>query len=223
MHVADFSRGILGANGIVGGGIGLAVGAALAAQLDGKGAVSTVFFGDGGANQGVLSEALNVSAVWKLPLILICENNGFSEFSPASTVTAGRIVDRASPYGIPGVSCDGNDVVAVWQTAAAAVRRARDGGGPTLIEAKTYRTRGHVESEDSFLSRPYRDPAEVKEWEARDPIPRLAALLRADSAIGEPGLGRVDAEVAEEVNDAFSFAKSSPLPLPETATLQMFA
>lgn len=129
MHVADFARGILGANGIVGGGIGLAVGAALAAQLDGQGRVAVAFFGDGGANQGVVMEALNLAAIWKLPLLLVCENNGFSEFSPTATVTAGEIAARAHPFGLPGVVVDGNDVLAVWEAAGKAVGRARTGHG----------------------------------------------------------------------------------------------
>lgn len=131
MHVADISRGILGANGIVGGGIGLAVGAALAAQLDGKGRVAVAFFGDGAAAQGVLAEALNIAALWKLPLLLLCENNGYSEFSPTQSVIAGSIAERGVPFGVPSLAVDGNDVVAVWEAAHEAVERARNGGGPT--------------------------------------------------------------------------------------------
>src|SRR5258708_17886108 len=126
MDGADFSRGIIGANGIVGGGIGLTVGAALAAQLDGAGRVAIAFFGDGAANQGVLMEALNVGALWKLPLVLVCENNGFSEFSPTATVTAGSIARRADPFGVPSQTVDGNDIPAVWQAARSARHRARD-------------------------------------------------------------------------------------------------
>lgn len=177
MHVADVSRGILGANGIVGGGIGLAVGAALAAQLDGERHVSIVFFGDGGANQGVVFEAINLAAIWQLPLILVCENNGFSEFSPTATVTAGEIAARAAPFGVPGVVVDGNDVLAVWESAGQAIDRARAGGGPTLIEARTYRWRGHVETEQSFLSGAYRQEEEIAAWRQRDPIVRLGSLL----------------------------------------------
>ncbi len=130
MHVADFSRGILGANGIVGGGIGLAVGAALAAQLDGNGRVAVVFFGDGGANQGVVMEAINLAAIWKLPLLLVCENNGFSEFSPTDTVTAGEIAARAQPFGVPGVTVDGNDVLAVRRDGGAGSRASSRRRGP---------------------------------------------------------------------------------------------
>lgn len=223
MHVADFAKGIIGANGIVGGGIALATGAALAAQLDGDGRVAVAFFGDGAANQGVLMEALNVASLWKLPLILVCENNGFSEFSPTATVTAGSIAERARPFGVPASEVDGNDVVAVWQAADAAIRRARDGQGPSLIEARTYRTRGHVEYEVTFITEPYRDEAEVEAWRARDPIDRFAARLGE----AEPGIGadlaRIEREVEAVVQAAVRFAESSPEPDPALARGHMFA
>ena len=151
MHVADFSKGIIGANGIVAGGVGITVGAALAAQLEKNGQVAVVFFGDGAANQGVIMEAMNVSALWKLPLILVCENNGWSEFSASSTVTAGNIADRPKAFDIPSVSVDGNDVVEVWRATETAVARARAGDGPSFIHATTYRTHGHNEGEVHFL------------------------------------------------------------------------
>jgi pyruvate dehydrogenase E1 component alpha subunit len=222
MHVADFGRGILGANGIVGGGIGLAAGAALAAQLDAKGRVSVVFFGDGGANQGVVSEVINIAAIWKLPLLLVCENNGFSEFSPTNTVTAGEIAARAHAYGVPGVTVDGNDVVAVWQVTAQAVRRARAGQGPTLIEARTYRWRGHVETEKSFLSEKYREDDEIAEWQRRDPIARLEAQL-LDGAATRSDIEAVHAAIAQIVERAYSQAMSDPLPPDATAFQHMFA
>src|SRR6185312_7788276 len=196
MHVADFSRGILGANGIVGGGVGLAVGAALAAQLDGKRRVSVVFFGDGGANQGVVMEAINLAVLWQLPLLLVCENNGFSEFSPTATVTAGEIGQRAQPFGVPSVAVDGNDVFAVRDVAEQAVARARLARGPTLIEARTYRWRGHVETEKSFLSRSYREEQEIAEWQQRDPITRLEAMLLRDGSASQREIDDVHAQVA---------------------------
>lgn len=223
MHVADFSKGILGANGIVGGGIALSVGSALAAQLDRQGRVSACFFGDGGANQGVLMEALNVGALWRLPLVLVCENNGFSEFSPSATVTAGRIVDRATPFGVPGIEVDGNDVIAVWQAADVAVRRAREGGGPTLIEARTYRTRGHVETEHTFLSMPYRSVAEVDSWIGKDPIARLSRHLAEVGLVQPDEIAAVAEQVEARVRDAFAFAASSPQPDVSTAFQHMFA
>ena len=214
MHVADFSKGIIGANGIVGAGISITTGAAWAAQLDGKGAVGVAFFGDGAANQGVLCEALNVATLWKLPVVFVCENNGFSEFSPSSTVTAGAIVDRAKPYGAAHESVDGNDLIAVWQCAAGAIERARDGGGPTLIEARTYRLRGHVEAEASFLGSAYRSEEEVEEWKARDPIPAFAKRILDAGQASQEDLDRIEAEIAEEVTKAVAFAEKSPYPDP---------
>jgi TPP-dependent pyruvate/acetoin dehydrogenase alpha subunit len=222
MHVADFGRGILGANGIVGGGIGLAAGAALAAQLDGKGRVSVVFFGDGGANQGVVSEVLNIAAIWKLPLLLVCENNGFSEFSPTSTVTAGEIAARAQPFGVPGVTVDGNDVISVWRVAGEGVTRARSGRGPTLIEARTYRWRGHVETEKSFLSEKYREEDEIAEWRARDPIVRLEMQV-LEGAASQAELDAVRAEIAGEVERAYTQALADPLPSEASAFRHMLA
>ena len=222
MHVADFSRGILGANGIVAGGVGIATGAALAAQLDGKGSVSVVFFGDGAANEGVLMESLNLAALWKLPLILVCENNGFSEFSPTRTVTAGKIVDRARPYGVEGVSVDGNDVLEVWRVAGSAVDRARRGAGPTLIEALTYRMRPHVESEATFLTTKYREDAEVEAWSARDPIKGYALKL-ADSGVTTAELEAIEQRIKQQVEVAFASAAEAPWPAPETAYQHMFS
>lgn len=223
MHVADFAKGILGANGIVGGGIGLAVGAALAAQLDRKGAVSVVFFGDGAANQGVLMEALNVSALWKLPLVLVCENNGFSEFSPSATVTSGAIADRAKPFGVPSSAVDGNDVIGIWQAAHAAVRRARAGEGPSLLECRTYRLRGHVESEASFLQGRYRSDEEVAEWTGRDPIARLAAYMDEHAIAPASAREAIETEIAATVADAVAYAADSPYPPAEQARRFMFA
>ena len=224
MHVADFSKGIIGANGIVGAGISITTGAAWAAQLDGKGAVGVAFFGDGAANQGVLCEALNVAQLWKLPVIFVCENNGFSEFSPSSTVTAGNIVDRAKPYGAAHEVVDGNDLIAVWQCASRAIKRARDGEGPTLIEARTYRQRGHVEAEASFLGATYRSEEEVAEWIARDPIPAFGKrLLEAEQAT-QADLDRIDQEIMAEVAEAVCYAENSPYPDPESQTTNyMFA
>ena len=221
MHVADFSKGIIGANGIVGGGIGLTAGAALAAQLDGKSAVAVAFYGDGAANQGVLSEAMNIGALWKLPLILVCENNGFSEFSPSDTVTAGAIVDRGKPYGIATATVDGNDVMAVLEVAGQAVERARKGEGTTLIEARTYRLHGHVEYEDTFLSEKYRSDDEVEEWKARDPLIQMEQFMAGK--VSPEQIEAVKAEIERIVADAYEFAENSPWPEPATALDDIFA
>src|SRR5882757_8328325 len=178
MHVADFSRGILGANGIVGAGFAIATGAAYSAKLTGDGRVAVAFFGDGAANQGVFMETLNVSSLWKLPVIFVCEHNGFSEFSPAATVTSGEIVDRARAFKISCEVIDGNDVLAVAKATSAAIEGARAGRGPAFIEAKTYRIQGHFEAEHLFLAgAKYRELDEIESWRKRDPIDRFGQFL----------------------------------------------
>jgi pyruvate dehydrogenase E1 component alpha subunit len=224
MHVADLGRGILGANGIVGGGISLICGAAFSQSLQGSGAVSVAFFGDGASTQGVMSEALNLSALWKLPMVFVCENNLYSEFSRSHTVVAGRIVDRAAAYGVPGVQIDGNDLDAVWEAAGQAVRRARAGEGPTFIEAFTYRMAGHVEAETGFLQgAQYRSSAEVQDWAARDPIARAGARLLELGQARAQQLAAVEERVAAQVEDAVQFALDSPPPPAAQALEFMFA
>ena len=203
---------MLGANGIVGGGMAIAAGAALSAQLQGRGQVAVVFFGDGAASEGVLSEVFNIAALWKLPLVFVCENNLYSEFSPSATVTAGSLVDRPRPYGIPTTSIDGNDVVAVWAAAGEAVSRARQGLGPSFIEARTYRLRGHLEAEAGFIQTKYRTDEEVASWAKRDPIPAVAARLLAQGYLAEDGLAQIDSAVMLEVAEAVRFAEASEVP-----------
>ena len=222
MHVADVSKGILGANGIVGGGIGLATGAALTAKTRGNGAVSVGFFGDGAANQGVLMEALNIATLWKLPLVLVCENNGFSEFSPSETVTAGEIWRRGTPFGIPSRAVDGNDIVAVYEAAGEAIGRARRGEGPSLLEMRTYRLRGHVEAEKTFLSKSYRTDEEVEARRTAEPLARVRALLR-EAGVDDAALAAVEARERAEVDAAFEYAANSPWPEVDTAFQHMFA
>jgi pyruvate dehydrogenase E1 component alpha subunit len=224
MHVADLAKGILGANGIVGGGISLICGAAYSQMLQGKGQVAVAFFGDGASTQGVMSEALNLSALWKLPMIFVCENNLFSEFSRSDTVVAGRIMDRALAYGVPAVQIDGNDIDAVWVAAGQAVQRARTGGGPTFIEAFTYRMAGHVEAETGFLQgAQYRSSEEVQAWATRDPIERARARLLQMALVPQAQLSDIEARVAAQVEDAVQFAIDSPLPPPGQALQFMFA
>jgi pyruvate dehydrogenase E1 component alpha subunit len=225
MHVADFKKGIMGANGVVGGGMGLAIGAALAASMDKKNKVSVVFFGDGAANQGVLMEAMNVSSLWKLPLIFVCENNQYSEFTHTSEVTSGKIVDRAKPFGIPTLEVDGNNFIEMWQASAQAVLRARNNQGPTFIEAHTYRQRGHVEFEYSFLSRTYRDQDEVNKWLAndKDPLLRFEQYLFDNSIIDNQKTEALNNEVDSVVKESVSFAVNSPLPDLSSAFNNMIA
>lgn len=222
MHVADVSKGILGANGIVGGGIALAAGAALSAQTRGTRNVAVVFFGDGAANQGVLFEALNIAALWRLPLILVCENNGYSEFSPTASVTAGEIWNRATPFGVPGRPVDGNDISEVWAAAGEAIERARSGGGATLLEMRTYRLRGHVEAEKSFLSRSYRSDAEVEERRVREPL-RLAMVALQGAGVTADAIAKVEQKEHVAVQAAFEYASESPWPAPGAAYEHMFA
>jgi len=210
MHVADLSKGILGANGIVGGGFAIATGAALTAKLSGNGRVAVAFFGDGAANQGVFMECLNVSTLWQLPLVFVCEYNQFCEFTPTATVTAGEIADRARAFKIPCEVVDGNDVLAVWRAAAQAVEWARSGKGPAFIQAQTYRIQGHLEAEDLFLAGgKYREKQEVEEWRKRDPIARLRERLLSDNVGTASQLDAISKKVAQTVEDAVRFAEAS--------------
>ncbi len=224
MHVADISKGILGANGIVGAGLAIATGAAFGARLDGDGKVAVCFFGDGASNQGVLMETLNVSTLWQLPVIFVCENNMFSEFTPSREVTAGAIADRARAFAMPVWEVDGNDVVEVWQAAREAVERGRAGGGPAFIEARTYRIQGHFEAESFVLAGGrYRDDAEIEAWRARDPIERLRDRLISAGVADPDRLRAVDARVLQQVDDAVAYAEAGRPADPELAMTLMFA
>src|SRR5215472_5182698 len=224
MHVADISKGILGANGIVAAGLSIATGAAFGAKLDGDGKVAVCFFGDGASNQGVLMETLNVSSLWQLPVIFVCENNGFSEFTPSAEVTSGRIPDRARAFGVPVAEVDGNDVTAVWQAAGEAVRRGRDGGGPSFIEARTYRIQGHFEAESFVLSGGgYRTEEEIETWRQQDPITRFRSALTSAGTVSAADLDTIDAEVADRVADAVAYAEAGEPADPELAETLMFA
>lgn len=203
MHIADLELNILGANGIVGAGMGLAAGAALAAQQRGSGDAGIVFFGDGAANEGIFHESLNVAAIWRLPLVMLCENNRYGLSTASVDVTAGgSVAGRAAGYGVPGETIDGNDVEAVYEAVAAAIARARAGEGPTLIEAHTWRWSDH--SMRANLPR-YRTEADEREGRALDPIARWAAALGAD-------LAPIDDAAADEVEQAVAFARASPEP-----------
>ncbi len=220
MHAADPAIGVLGGNGIVGGGMPIAAGAALSAQMDGKGAVAVAFFGEGASNNGSFGETMNVAAAWKLPLILVCENNLYAEMTPyEATVGQPDVALRAAGYGMPGEVVDGNDVVAVRDAAGRAVARARAGEGPTLLELKTYRWGGHFEGDP----RKYRTREEEAEWKARCPVAQFRKVLLAERGIAGDRLVALETEVAGEVADAITFALDSPLPVPETALSKVFA
>jgi pyruvate dehydrogenase E1 component alpha subunit len=195
MHIADVETGNLGANGVVGGGIPIAAGAALASKMMKKGIVSVSFFGDGAMNEGAFHEAANLAAIWKLPMILFCENNKYGMSSSTEKAFAiDNLADRGKGYGIPAVNVDGNDVVDVYEQAKIAVERAQSGEGPTLIVAETYRWKGHSRSDKNL----YRTKEEIEEWRERDPIPKFT------SKIIEAGLmtkEQCDA-IAQEATDA---------------------
>lgn len=224
MHVADVSKGILGANGIVGAGFAIATGAAWGARLEGEGRVATCFFGDGAANQGSFMESMNVSAAWELPTVFLCENNGVSEFTVTSTVTGGVLADRARAF-MPVEVVDGNDVLAVRAAVGAAVERARAGGGPSYVEATTYRIRGHLEAEQHMLGGgTYRSADEIAAWQAddRDPVLRSARRLLDAGICDAAELERIDADVRARVEAAVAFAEAGPPADPELAPQLMF-
>ena len=211
MHIADFSRGMLGANAIVGGGIALATGAGLASSVRGSGQVAVAFFGDGAANQGILHESLNLAAIWKLPVLYVCENNGFAESTPAAYATSvPDVASRAVAYGIPGVVADGADVREVYAAAHAAVARARAGEGPTLLEVKTYRFLGHFEGDPDR----YRDDHERRVTREHDALERLREELLAAADATEAELDELAAELETAVAQAVEFARASPFPDP---------
>jgi acetoin:2,6-dichlorophenolindophenol oxidoreductase subunit alpha len=221
MHIADFGIGMLGANGIVAGGISIITGAGLAAQLEGKGGVAVSFFGDGASNAGPFHECLNIAATWKLPMLYVCENNLYAaQTSAAATHAVSDVAARAAGYGIPGFVVDGNDIVAVHQATIRAVERARSGGGPTLIECKTYRQRAHTERRGQPDPR---DKTEIEGWKQKDPIALLERQLRDQGALDDAGLQAIERDVMGALEAAIAFAEASPFPLPEQATDDVFA
>jgi TPP-dependent pyruvate/acetoin dehydrogenase alpha subunit len=220
MHIADFSVGMLGANGVVGGGANLAVGATIAARLRGSDQIAVCFFGDGASNRGPVHEAMNLAAVWNLPVIFFCENNQYaSTTSVKSVMKIEDIADRAAGYGMPGVVVDGNDVLAVYTVVSEWVQRARSGGGPVLIEAKTYRMRGHFVGDPQV----YRDPAEVQAQRANDPIQRHERRMLGERVLEDDTLAQLKAEVEDELAAAVQFGRASPLPEPEAALDDLYA
>jgi pyruvate dehydrogenase E1 component alpha subunit len=222
MHIVDFALGIIGTNGIVGGGIPIGTGSAWGDQHLGRDNVTVVFFGDGASNQGVFFESMNLAAIWRLPVIFVCENNGYSEWTATEKLTAGRIADRGQPMGIPGQQVDGNDVLAVRGATERAVERARAGEGPSLIEALTYRWHGHNEGEEAFAGA-YRPEAEQESWRKRDPIKAYAERLIAAEVIDQATWDSIDADEVAAVDAAVAFAKQSPFPDPEEALDHLYA
>jgi len=209
MHIADIDLGILGANGIVGAGQPISVGAAFACKYKKTDAVAICFFGDGASNRGTFHEAMNMASSFKLPVVFVCENNmyGISNYQKHH-MNISDIADRAGAYGVPGVSVDGNDVIAVYEAASEAVARARRGDGPSIVECKTWRHRGHFEGDPAK----YKDPEEQKAWLAKDPIPRIEAKLIELGMATQAEIDAMRAKVSEEIEAAVKFAEDSPEP-----------
>ena len=224
MHIANFELGILGANGIVGAGLPIATGAGLAAKVRGSGEVAACFFGDGASNEGTFHESLNLAAAWKLPVVYVCENNLYGEFTAGRDVTSVKdIADRARGHDMPGVVVNGNDVVEVYEATREAVERARKGGGPTLLECKTYRWEGHVVGEEAFLGkRSYRPADEIEAWKKRCPLTGFEQRFVPGNFSADE-LETVRTEVGRRIDEAVQFALDSPLPAPEEALDDMFS
>lgn len=220
MHIADFGVGMLGANAIVGAGIPIAAGAAWTCQRAGRGQVSVAFFGDGATNEGSFHEALNLAAIWKLPVVFVCENNlyGFSTHYKR-TMLLDDIADRAGSYGMPGVVVDGQDVLAVHKAAGDAIEAARQGRGPALLECKTYRYKGHSRFEPAN----YRTREEVKQWQERDPLDLFSNYLQKELDISLAELKAVDDQAITEMDEAVTFSEQSPDPEPDDYLDYVFA
>jgi TPP-dependent pyruvate/acetoin dehydrogenase alpha subunit len=222
MHIADFEGGNLGANGIVGGGIPIAVGAGISIQNRGTDQVVACFFGDGATNQGTFHESLNLAALWKLPVIFVCENNQYALSTPIrEAIATSRISDRAIAYGIPGLSIDGNDILEVYAKTKEAVERARAGEGPTLLDCLTYRIFGHFTG-DPGRGITYRPKDEMERWLQRCPIKRFKEYLLQETWLTEDSEKKIALTVRTSIEEAVRFAQESPLPSPEEATQDLF-
>jgi pyruvate dehydrogenase E1 component alpha subunit len=219
MHIADIDKGMLGANGIVGAGGPLACGSALTTKVLGTDEVTICFFGDGAAEQGTIHESMNLAAIWKLPMVFVCENNMYAVTTPTSYhCAAGEICARAMAYDIPGVAIDGTDVLAVYETAGEAVNRARRGEGPSLIEVRAFRYYGH------FMGEPqtYKTKEEMEGYKARDPIKNFKDRLLERGLASESALTELDIWAEKMVEEAVRFAEESPLPAPEECLTDVY-
>ena len=220
MHIADVEGGNLGATGVVGGGLATAVGAALSCKMGGVDQITLCFFGDGAVNMGIFHESLNLAAIWTLPVVFVCENNQYAmSMSVEKALPIQDIADRACAYDIPGVVVDGNDVLAVHDAVAEAVERARAGEGPTLVECKTYRWRGHSKSD----AQRYRTREEVETWKEKDPIARFRAYLLKKGVLSEDDAQQIEKEAHELIEEAVAFAEYSPEPRVEEIAEGVYA
>ena len=224
MHLADFSIGILGESGIVASALPVAVGAALGTKMQGKDRVVVSFFGDGASNQGACHEAMNLAAIWKLPVIFLCENNQYAVTTSFNeSVAVENISDRAVAYNMPGVLVDGQDVMAMFEATTEAVARARAGQGPTLLEARTYRYEDHSEGLGRILREPYRTEEEVDAWRQRDPIDIHTSMLVEQGIATQAEVDQTRAGVATAIEEALQFARESPYPTPDDLFGDMYA
>lgn len=218
MHIVALDAGFVTATGVVGGTIPLALGAAFAAKERGQGQITVVFFGDGAGQTGAFQESLNIASLWRLPVIFVCENNGYAEFTPLSAHTlVERLADHARTYRIPCATVDGNDLVAVRSAAAKAVARARSGKGPSFVECLTYRLRGHYEGDPAK----YRELSQLGAWKKKDPIARFVRVLKNKAGISDAESQTIEREARERVEGAAEFALSSPWPVPEEVATQV--
>jgi pyruvate dehydrogenase E1 component alpha subunit len=222
MHICSMELGMLGANGIVGGGPPIAMGAGFSNKFRKTNDVSVSFFGDGASNEGSVHEAANMAALYKLPVVFVCENNGYGEYTPQRNHQAiVDVADRASGYGMPGVVVDGMDAVAVYEAAGQAIARARAGEGPTLLECKTYRFYDHVGVRGMGMT--YRTDEELEQWKARDPIELMEQRLADQDILSAEAAQAVHDEITEQVQAAVEFAKSSPMPDASTLLEDVYA
>ena len=222
MHISNLDLGMLGANGIVGGGPPIAMGAAFSCRFRKTKNVAVAFFGDGASNEGAFHEAANMAGLYKLPSVFVCENNGYGEYTPqANRQAIVDVADRAPGYGMPGVVVDGMDAVAVYEAAGEAIKRARKGAGPTLLECKTYRYYDHVGVRGMGLS--YRTDEEVEQWKQKDPIANFEARLAEQGVLSADAAAAVHDAVRQEVDEGIAFAESSPSPAPAAVTEDVYA
>ena len=224
MHLADFSIGILGESGILGSSIPTAVGAALGSRLQGNDRVAVPFFGDGASNEGAFHESVNLAAVWKLPVVFLCENNQYAVTSSfRDMVASDNISDRAAAYNIPGVLVDGQDAIAMHEAVTEAVARARSGQGPSLIEGRTYRYYEHSLGLNRIVRDPYRQEEEIEEWRRRDPILIHKEVLLSQNVATQAEIDEMEAEVVAQIDEATEFARQSPYPEPGALFDDMYA
>jgi pyruvate dehydrogenase E1 component alpha subunit len=220
MHIADVEGGNLGANGIVAGGLPIAVGVGMSIRMQKLARVCVVFFGDGASNEGAFHESLNLASIWRLPIVFLCENNKYGmSMDIARAMAVPNVADRASAYAMPGVTIDGNDLPAVVDASKRAIARARRGDGPSLVECKTYRLRGHSKSDRNL----YRTKEEIEQWRAADPIARLARELEDSGRFDAPSLASIEEAATRRIDEALAFARASPDPDPAQVTRDVYA